>query len=300
MNPAISKPSDTVMTPEEKRSLEILLGDEDPNTFEAIERFILRDAEKYVTWLHACRLSDNAVVRKHATALMTKHLSMASKVRFLIFCHTQPENLDLELGLLALARTEYPEINVDGYRALLDFFADNIRGKIMDSLSPYDILEHINHYLFETEGFSGNQFDYYSAENNYLNKVIDNRCGNPVGLSCIYWLIGKRLNLPLTGIGMPGHFLIRFQNEREEIYVDPFNNGRILSRKDCIRMATALGLEFHNSLLSPTTSRATLIRICTNLATAYRRSDNREKSARIDLFINYLNRRIQASEPVDR
>ncbi len=287
------------LSPEEERTLETLLGDEDPNTYQALEKLILRDAERYIDWLKRCRLSDNPLVRRHAGQLVSKHLAMTSKVRFLIFCHTQPENLDLEQGLFALARTEYPEINADGYKAILDEYAAELDERIRDSEDPYEILEHLNTYLFDDLGYEGNQQNYYAPDNNYINKVIDTRVGNPVGLCCLYWLLGQRLGQPITGIGMPGHFLIRFQNNREEIYIDPYNQGRILSRKDCMRMAVALGLEFHYSLLTPTTSRSTLIRICTNLSSAYRKTGHTEKALRSDLFINYLNRRINSTATMD-
>lgn len=290
------KKSVNQLSDEEKRSLEILLGDEDRNTFQALEKLILKEADRYVDWLKTCQLSENAIVRRHARSLLCRHLSMTSKVRFLIFCHTQPENLNLEQGLFALAQTEYPEINVDGYSALIDYFADEIKTRINRLVSPHDILEAVNNYLFEIEGFSGNHYEYYAPENNYINKVIDERVGNPVGLCCLYWIISSRLNLPVTGIGMPGHFLIRYQDNREEIYVDAFNQGRLLNRKDCMRLAVAMGLEFHNSLLSPTSSRSTLIRICSNLASSYGKRNMSEKSERSRLFISYLNRQVGSAK----
>lgn len=295
MNKVAKKSRVNLLSVDERRNLETLLGDEDPNTYEAIQNLILRNPEKYLEWLKDCRLSDVPMVRNNAIKLVNKHLSMCSKVRFLIFCLTQPEQLDLEEGLFALAKTEYPDINIDGYKALLDYFASAILDRIVHLESPYDIIEEINRYIFEDEGFKGNQHDYYSPENNYINKVIDNRTGNPVGMSVLFWLLGLRLQLPITGIGMPGHFLIRFQNNREEIYIDPYNNGRILTRKDCMRLAVALGLEFENSLPSPTTSRATLLRICTNLADSYRKMEKIEKATRSELFINYLNRSFKAA-----
>lgn len=281
---------------DEKRNLEILLGDEDPHTFEAIKELILRSPDKYLDWLKECSLSNTATVRRHSKRLVHKHLALCAKVRFLIFCHSQPEQLNLEEGIFALIKTEYPEVNVDGYKALLDYFADSIFEKIVHLQSPYDIVDQINEYLFEIEGFTGNQHDYYAPENNFLNKVIDNRTGNPVGLCVLYWLIGTRLQLPITGIGMPGHFLIRFQNNREEIYIDPYNSGRILTRKDCMRMAVALGLVFENSLLRPTTSRSTLLRICTNLAASYKKLEDQERTERAEIFINYLNRSFKPAE----
>ncbi|MFM8471291.1 MAG: transglutaminase family protein, partial [Limisphaerales bacterium] len=38
---------------------------------------------------------------------------------------------------------------------------------------------------------------------------MDRRTGNPISLSIVYLAVTRRLRLPVTGIGMPGHFICR-------------------------------------------------------------------------------------------
>jgi len=46
--------------------------------------------------------------------------------------------------------------------------------------------------------------------------VVDRRKGNPINLCLVYLMLARRLRLPLAGIGLPGHFICRFQTPTEE------------------------------------------------------------------------------------
>jgi regulator of sirC expression with transglutaminase-like and TPR domain len=45
--------------------------------------------------------------------------------------------------------------------------------------------------------------------------------------------VGARLGMEIVGVGMPAHFLVNTWVEREEIVVDPFRRGIIMSADDC-------------------------------------------------------------------
>src|SRR5690606_41083431 len=61
----------------------------------------------------------------------------------------------------------------------------------------------------------------------------------PITLSVIYLLIAKRLDLPISGVAVPGHFLVRYDSPFETLWIDPFNEGAILSREDCEELLQA-------------------------------------------------------------
>src|SRR5205085_1620914 len=100
-----------------------------------------------------------------------------------------------------LARTQYPDINIEAYAALLDSFAADLRERLDLRREPKQVLTAINHYFFQELGFHGNEQDYYDPENSYLNRVLDRRTGNPINLCLLYLLLGRRLRLPIAGIG---------------------------------------------------------------------------------------------------
>ena len=94
-------------------------------------------------------------------------------------------------------------------------------------LYPLKVIKTIKTYLFKDLGFQGNRNNYYDPSNSYLNEVIDQKMGIPISLPVIYLEIAKRLNFPMVGIGMPGHFLIRPEFKNVGIFVDVFNQGEI-------------------------------------------------------------------------
>src|SRR5205807_1185441 len=110
----------------------------------------------------------------------------------------------LEQGLWLLAQTEYPEINVEAYQALLDTFASEVAERLEPGGEPKALLGKLNDYIFGELRFAGNEENYYDPENSYLNRVVDRRTGNPINLCVVYLLLARRLRLPVAGIGLPG------------------------------------------------------------------------------------------------
>src|SRR3972149_3823708 len=114
--------------------------------------------------------------------------------------------------------------------------ADTVGKRIGGEADPFLMIERINQFLFQEEGFSGNTHDYYDPRNSFLNDVLDRRTGIPITLSTLYMEVGRRLGGRLHGVGMPGHFLVKYVGPDEEIVIDPFNGGAIVSSADCQRI----------------------------------------------------------------
>src|SRR5204862_1848865 len=124
---------------------------------------------------------------------------------------------------------------VEGYGALLDSYASDLRQRLDFSGGPKQLLTSINDYLFRRLGFGGNNQNYYDPENSYLNRVLDRRTGNPINLCLIYLLLARRLRMPVAGIGLPGHFICRSHSSAAEIYVDTFQRGSFLTKAACVQ-----------------------------------------------------------------
>ena len=96
-----------------------------------------------------------------------------------------------------------------------------------DESGPHRSIAALNYVLFQKCAFRGNRDDYFDAKNSFLNEVIDRRIGIPITLSVLYMEVARRIGLPLLGVGFPGHFLVKYLDDREEIVIDPFNGGDI-------------------------------------------------------------------------
>lgn len=182
------------------------------------------------------------------------------------------DQIDLARCALLIACEEYPGLDVDAYLALLDELARRCRSHLRPSAGPYHIIGAINHVLFQREGFRGNRRDYYDPQNSYLNRVLERRLGIPLTLSLVYMEVAARLGFPVVGVSLPGHFIVKHVGLEEEIYIDPFDDGAILSVEECeerVREATGRTDLFSPHQLAATTKRQMLIRMLQNLKAIY-------------------------------
>ena len=199
------------------------------------------------------------------------------------------DHIDLSRCALLIACEEYPGLDVDSYLCLLDELACRCRRQLRPGSGPYHIIGTINHVLFQQEGFRGNRRDYYDPENSYLNRVLERRLGIPITLSLLYMEVARRLGFPVRGVALPGHILVKHAGAEEEIYIDPFHEGAILSVEECeerVWEATGRSDLFSPHHLAATTRRQVLLRLLQNLKALYvGREDYRRALGVIELSL---------------
>ena len=140
----------------------------------------------------------------------------------------------------------------------------------------------IAQFLFTgPDAFVGNRAEYYDPENSLLTRVLDRHAGIPISLSVIMMEVGRRLGVPIAGIGMPGHFLVGLvptNGEIPEVFADPFHEGRILTAVQCEELFHQLAgvhQTFLPGFLAPVHPMAIVERMLNNLKVVYvARSDN--------------------------
>jgi regulator of sirC expression with transglutaminase-like and TPR domain len=286
--PSVNPPA--ALTEGQRAALLTLLTDEDPAIYQVIRAKISEQGQPAREWLRGYTLSSDPVLRRRAQEIVDYFERGMADNRFLAFCLSRGEDLDLEQAVWLLCQTQYPNINALAYTALFDSYAADLRVRV-DFGAPLDrIIGTINYYLFNDLGFSGNESAYYDPDNSYLNRVVDRRTGNPISLCVVYLAVAKRLQLPVTGIGMPGHFVCRLQTSRGEVYIDPFRKGRLMTKGDCIKFLINSGHDFHDGFLAPVTPRRILLRICSNLHNIYSNLNLPEETLRFQRYIVALSK----------
>ena len=199
--------------------------------------------------------------------------------------------INLALAALYIAQEQFPELEPQAYLNALDTMAAAVQDRLPQPRYPLKVIQTINQYLFEDLGFIGNQKNYYDPDNSYLNQVIERRTGIPITLSMIYLEIAKRIDFPMVGIGMPGHFLIRPDFEDAGIYVDAFNQGEVLFPEDCEARLSQIyhqPVQLRAEFLAPVSSRQILVRTLTNLKIIYMNLEQFEKAVTIIELILFL------------
>src|SRR3546814_4479768 len=78
-------------------------------------------------------------------------------------------------------------------------------------------VEALTAHLFGVEAFAGDTDSYFDPRNSLLSDVLDRRLGIPITLAVVAIEVGRRCGVPLVGIGMPGHFLVRSEEHTSEL-----------------------------------------------------------------------------------
>lgn len=116
-------------------------------------------------------------------------------------------------------------------------------------------------------GLAGDLEGYADPRNSYLDQVLDRRLGIPITLSVVAMVVGRRTGVPLAGVGMPGHFLVRHQ-AHPQVLLDCFAGGRRLTSGDCqaiLQGITGSIPSFDLAWLDTVPARDIVVRILTNL-----------------------------------
>ena len=267
-----------------------LLGDDDPNVYRAIEQKLLSYGHEVKEWLKPHLLSDEVNLRQRARGIIQSLEKKDADNEFLAYCLRHGEALDLEDSIWLLAHTRYPDFNPEGYSAILDGYAGEIRERMDANLGALGVLNVVTQYLFREVGFVGNEENYYDPDNSYLNRVIDRKTGNPISLCAILILVAKRLNLPIQGVGLPGHFICRYHSPADDFYIDAFNHGRILRRSDCVKFLHHTNRAAHEEFLTSVSTRKMLVRMCGNLYQIYQQTEQQENTIRFQQYLAALGR----------
>lgn len=206
-----------------------------------------------------------------------------SSARQYFYQEIQQSEVDIDLARAALyiAKEEYPKLDVEEYLNALDTMAMEVEERLPSSRYPLRVIQGINEYLYDDLGFLGNQKDYYDPRNSFFNEVIDRRVGIPITLALVYLEIAQRIDFPMEGVGLPGHFLIRPAISDMEIFVDAFNRGEVMFAQDCQDKLNQMFKESVNlrpEFLARVSKRQFLARMLTNLKYIYLRQQQLEKS----------------------
>lgn len=202
-------------------------------------------------------------------------------------------DIKLEESAFLLAKLGHPDLQISIYKSFLDQIAFELAPKISPTDHPVHIIRTLNYVLFQKNGFRG-QKNYITdpdPDNSYLNRVLDRKTGLPIALSVIYILLGRRLELPIVGINMPLHFIVKFSGTVSgDILIDPFNFGQILTINECRNQISAqINKKVSKTeIIKESTNRTIVQRMMINLFYTYRSLGDKKKMQTIENLIRII------------
>jgi regulator of sirC expression with transglutaminase-like and TPR domain len=263
------------------RALMKLMDDDDPQVSAAVEREVLDGGDAMIWLLENEKKNAELKVKKRIESLISRiQVQRLQKEYDSLLDFVSHADFSLEKALLLLAKPLYPEVDFSTVESQLNELANGLRKKISDIDDPHDIIQHVNDFFLNDIGLVGNAKDYYNPDNSVLHRVLETHRGIPISLGIVYVLVGRRLNLPIYGVGAPAHFLVKFVPEPsgKEFYVDVFNGGRIMSRKEAEDFISDMGFSFEPRFLKQSSDLEMLARVCRNMARAFTAIDESQKA----------------------
>jgi len=181
------------------------------------------------------------------------------------------EQSNPEYLALTIAGMAYPTLDIKEQLATLDQLAAVVARALHDLPPGYERAARFIDVLHYDLGFSGNRDHYYHPDNSYLNVVLRQRVGLPIMLSLLCMAIGRRLQLDIVGMGFPGHFMARYQDQAGTWLLDPFHN-RVAALDDASSYLSSIferPITLSAEMLEPVSATTLAQRILYNLRNVY-------------------------------
>jgi len=152
-------------------------------------------------------------------------------------CHLElpEEQRKLEDGAIIIAQTlGYPRLDPKTVHQQLDSIAEGALRRIGEEMNQERCFEAFNKFFFQELGFKGFDSEGFYPSKSHIHHVLQNKRGIQISLSLVYCAVARRLSLPIKMIGMPRHFLTRYDGDGKynNHFIDVFNGGQILSLED--------------------------------------------------------------------
>jgi regulator of sirC expression with transglutaminase-like and TPR domain len=177
----------------------------------------------------------------------------------------------LDRACLLVSASIDPQTDIAACETTLDDLAARAATIASKSSEPYAQVGALIDSLFTIGGFAGNTAAYGASSNSLLARVIATRTGIPITLSIVLMEAARRIGLALEGVGLPGHFIVRFPDPTSRLFIDPFHGGAIIDESDCRAMVVRVyggKLTWLDAFLDSVKPRAILKRLVLNLKNA--------------------------------
>lgn len=147
---------------------------------------------------------------------------------------TQAEqDIDLAKTVLLISRHRDPALDLAPLKAELDRLTDSVRTKLAKTSSPEEIVDAFTKTIHQeadyqfTDRVDAQGIPLDPAEL-FLHGMLKSKRGYCMNLSLLYLIIADRLDIPLFGVPLPNHFLVRYESGNTRINIETTDGGKIL------------------------------------------------------------------------
>ncbi len=213
-----------------------------------------------------------------------------------------------------ICQLRYPEVTESELNEKLEALRLDAWLEFHYDLTSFEKVKILNYILFQLHGFRGDEENFLHHDNSFLNKVLDNKKGNPISLSIVYMLVAQRLNVPIYGVNLPRHFIMAYVedeetgtiekfNDQQEItetafgeikfYINAYNGGGVFNHSQLKGILKEMQLDEKPEYMLPCSNSVIVLRVLMNLYNSYK-SQEKEEAEYIDAIIKSYTSRLKA------
>ncbi len=210
-------------------------------------------------------------MRARTPASMESRDAITSLRELVAECDKRACELPLDKACLLISAVYDSSVDVNKYLVQLDAFASRAAATA-GGADSYAMIAAVLRTLFAVGKFRGNERAYNEPANSLLSSVIDRRVGIPITLSVLLMEVSRRIGLPLEGVGLPGHFVVRFPDPTSRLYIDPFHDGAIRDMTQCVALVERIyhgRITWRDEFLAPLDHRSIVKRVLLNLKNTF-------------------------------
>lgn len=200
------------------------------------------------------------------------------------------EEKDLIECAIIIAKYQYPNFDETVIYKEIDKIINDCWLELNNRQTAFEKIKILNTVFFDFHGFHGDQKNYNSPLNSYINAVIESRSGNPLSLSLLYSVVAQALNIPVFGVNLPNHFILAYMDEygssfslekKNEygvlFYINAFSKGTLIDENSIQKFLKDIQQKHHRSYFEPCSNSTIILRMLTNLIAGYEELGNSEK-----------------------
>ncbi len=198
------------------------------------------------------------------------------------------EGGNLLKGWYLVSRYQFPELDFEPYKNQINRLVNRIWLDMRSGMTLPERLKVVNRMLFIREKFRPNRRNVADPSNFYLNTLLDSHKGNPISLGILYLVICEELELPMQGMVLPGYFVLTYQDEKQEFFVDPFNKGSFFNRKDLEKYLSEVSSQSPDAYDRPSSKIFIVLSLIHRLIESHQKRRNTAKVQELERLLEYI------------
>lgn len=287
------------MLNEEVNALVSLIDDPTPEVFDAVSQRLYELGQNAIPvleafWAHSTNEHQQKLIEGVLQRINDKIAGEEARDWLAKGCNNIIEGAHIVAHLL------FPELRLVDLQAQVEKIAQEVWLEINNNLTAFEKVKIINQVLYEKYHYSPDPLNLFAPHYFALNHVILTKKGNPLSLSLLYMAVAQKLGMPVYGISLPRNFILAYKDpyhgdddtlpvsQRVLFYINPFNRGSVLSKKEIDYYLNQIKETPLESYYLPCDNRTSIVKVLENLKLVYDQAKNESQVARIEALLKII------------